>query len=55
MTIVTGSGGGIGKSITLSLVKSGADVAVCDIVVKDGRLQNTAAGIKELDRRSISG
>lgn len=53
--IVTGSRGGIGRSIALSLAKAGADVAVCDIVVNDGGLKNTAACIKEIGRKSLSG
>ena len=55
VAIVTGSRGGIGRATALSLAKAGADVAVCDIVVKDGGLRNTAAGIKEMGRRSLSG
>ena len=52
--IVTGGRRGIGRAIALALAGAGADVALCDRVVDDGELEEAAAGIKKLGRRSIA-
>jgi NAD(P)-dependent dehydrogenase (short-subunit alcohol dehydrogenase family) len=54
VAIVTGSRRGIGRAIALAFAADGADVAVSDRVTDDGRLQETAARIMELGRRSLA-
>lgn len=52
--IVTGSRRGIGKAIALALAGAGADVAVCDIAVSDGLLENTRKQIEALGAQSLA-
>jgi 3-oxoacyl-[acyl-carrier protein] reductase len=52
--IVTGGRRGIGKAIALAFARSGADVAVCDIDMKDGSLDKTADQIKKLGSKSAA-
>ena len=54
VAIVTGARGGIGKVIALEFAKAGADVAVCDRIVDDGRLESVAEEIKSLGRHSLA-
>ncbi len=54
VAIVTGGRRGIGRAIALAFAADGADVAVSDRVADDGRLQETAANIMELGRRSLA-
>jgi 3-oxoacyl-[acyl-carrier protein] reductase len=58
VAIVTGAGGlrGMGRAIALALAKAGADVAVCDLHIKEGNfdLEGTANEIRKLGRRSIA-
>jgi NAD(P)-dependent dehydrogenase (short-subunit alcohol dehydrogenase family) len=59
VAIVTGAAGvnGIGRAIALAFADAGADVAVCDIVVKEENwdLEGTAEAIRKLGRRSLAG
>jgi len=52
--IVTGARRGIGKAIALAFAGAGADVAVCDAVVDDGRLTETDQEIKQAGNRSLA-
>ena len=54
VAIVTGGRRGIGKTIALAFAEAGADVAICDIVVEDGLLEEAAKEIKQLGRRSLA-
>jgi 2-deoxy-D-gluconate 3-dehydrogenase len=51
VAVVTGSGQGLGKWIALGLAGAGADVAVAELVAKNG--QETSEEIRGLGRRSI--
>jgi meso-butanediol dehydrogenase/(S,S)-butanediol dehydrogenase/diacetyl reductase len=48
VALVTGGRRDIGQSIALSFAKACADVAICDRVVDDGALQETAEQIQGL-------
>src|SRR5574341_517215 len=48
--LITGAGQGIGKAISLTFAKEGANVAVCD--VNEAAAQETVAEIKKLGRKS---
>lgn len=52
VAIVTGAGKGIGKSIAISLAKSGADVVVADIILENAKA--VSEEIKGLGRESIA-
>jgi NAD(P)-dependent dehydrogenase (short-subunit alcohol dehydrogenase family) len=54
VSIVTGARQGLGKSIALGLAEVGSDLVICDRVVDDGKLDETAAEIKKLGRRALS-
>jgi len=53
VALVTGSRRGIGKAVALALAGAGADVAVCDSVVNDGKLEKAAEEIRILGRQSL--
>jgi 2-deoxy-D-gluconate 3-dehydrogenase len=52
--IVTGGRRGIGRAIALAFAQAGADVAVCDTVIEDGKLNQTAAEINKLGSQSLA-
>ena len=52
--LITGGRRGIGKAIALAFAEAGADVAVCDLVMDDGRLKAVAEDIKRIGRRSLA-
>ena len=52
--LITGSRRGIGKSIALAFAEAGANVAVCDLVTDDGKLNGVAEEIRKMGRRSIA-
>jgi NAD(P)-dependent dehydrogenase (short-subunit alcohol dehydrogenase family) len=54
IALVTGGRRGIGKAIALSLAGDGADVAVSDVVLDDGKLDETADEIKKLGSRALA-
>lgn len=54
VAIVTGARRGIGREIALTFAESGADVAVCDVVVEDGQLEAVAKEIREFGRRALA-
>ncbi|MFA5309457.1 MAG: 3-oxoacyl-[acyl-carrier-protein] reductase [Dehalococcoidales bacterium] len=54
VAIVTGSARGIGKAIALKLAEVGADVVVNDIAAAAATLEDTAAEIRALGRKSLA-
>ena len=52
VAIVTGSGRGIGRGISLVLAKNGADVVVADLNIENAR--KVAAEVAEMGRRSMA-
>ena len=51
---ITGGRRGLGKAIALGFAEAGADVAICDQVITDGELEETADEIRKLGRRSLA-
>ncbi len=54
VALVTGGRRGIGRAVALAFARDGADVAVSDIVLDDGMLEETAEEIRRLGSRSLS-
>jgi len=52
--IVTGARRGIGKAVALALAGAGADLAISDVVIDDGMLDETAAEIKKMGRQCLT-
>jgi len=52
--LVVGGRRNMGKGFALGLAEAGADVAVTDLNIEDGRLQKVADEIKDMGRRSIA-
>ncbi len=54
VALVTGARRGIGRAIATVFAEAGADVAVCDISVEDGTLNDVARKITNSGRRSLA-
>ena len=54
VALVTGARRGIGRAIALLFAEAGADVAVCDINVEDGALNDVVKTIIKSGRRSLA-
>jgi NAD(P)-dependent dehydrogenase (short-subunit alcohol dehydrogenase family) len=54
VALVTGARQGIGKTIALALAEAGADVAICDLVADDYKLNAVAQEIQKLGRRAMT-
>ena len=52
--LITGGRRSIGKAIALAFAEAGADVAVCDLIIDDGRLNGVADDIKRIGRSSLA-
>jgi NAD(P)-dependent dehydrogenase (short-subunit alcohol dehydrogenase family) len=54
VALVTGSRRGIGRAIALAFARAGADVAICDSVVNDNKLNGVVEEIKGFGVRSLA-
>jgi len=54
VVLVTGARQGLGKSISLGMAEAGADLVVCDRVIDDGKLAETAKEIEAIGRKTLS-
>ena len=54
VALVTGARRGIGRAVALALAGEGADVAVADIVMEDGRLEKVAGEVRALGGSSLA-
>jgi NAD(P)-dependent dehydrogenase (short-subunit alcohol dehydrogenase family) len=54
VALVTGARQGLGKSISLGMAEAGADLVICDRVIDDGKLAETAKEIEALGRKTLS-
>ena len=54
VALVTGARQGLGKSISLGMAEAGADLVVCDRVIDDGKLAETAKEIEAMGRQTLS-
>ena len=54
VVIVTGARQGLGKSISLGMAEQGADLVICDRVLDDGKLAETAKEIEVMGRKTLS-
>jgi len=54
VVLVTGARQGLGKSISLGMAEDGADLVICDRVIDDGKLAETAKEIENLGRKTLS-
>ncbi len=54
VALVTGARQGLGKSISLGMAEAGADLVICDRVIDDGKLAETAKEIEKLGRKTLS-
>src|SRR4030042_1272787 len=54
VVIVTGARQGLGKSISLGMAEQGADLVICDRVIDDGKLAETAKEIEAMGRKTLS-
>lgn len=54
IVLVTGARQGLGKSISLGMAEKGADLVICDRVIDDGKLAETAKEIEAMGRKTLS-
>lgn len=54
VVLVTGARQGLGKSIAMGMAEAGADLVICDRVLDDGKLAETAGEIENLGRKTLS-
>jgi NAD(P)-dependent dehydrogenase (short-subunit alcohol dehydrogenase family) len=54
VALVTGARQGLGKSISLGMAETGADLVICDRVTDDGKLAETAKEIEAMGRKTLS-
>jgi NAD(P)-dependent dehydrogenase (short-subunit alcohol dehydrogenase family) len=54
VALVTGARQGLGKSISLGMAEAGADLVICDRIIDDGKLAETAKEIEALGSKTLS-
>lgn len=53
IAVITGGRMGVGKATALMFAEAGADVAICDLVADDGKMDAVVDDIKKMGRRCI--
>jgi NAD(P)-dependent dehydrogenase (short-subunit alcohol dehydrogenase family) len=54
VAVITGGRMGVGKSTALMFAEAGADIAICDIIADDGKMDEVAEEIKKMGRRCLT-
>ncbi|MEE8400088.1 MAG: SDR family oxidoreductase [Desulfobacterales bacterium] len=52
--VITGGRMGVGKAAALMFAEAGADIAICDLVADDGKMDEVAEAITKMGRRCVT-
>lgn len=54
IAVITGGRMGVGEAAALMFAEAGADIAICDIVDDDGKMDGVAEAVKNMGRRCLT-
>ena len=54
VALITGAKGGLGEAYALAFARAGGDVAICDQILDDGKLEEVANKIRQLGQRALA-